>query len=68
MQAPAATALIYDVAEYRRRKALRDCGRGSRSQRFLWVDPRSGTASVAVFRPSTPTASAALRMAGRRAG
>lgn len=46
------TATIYDVEEYRRRKALRDCGRDSRRQEFLWLPPGSAVALVAVFHPA----------------
>lgn len=61
------TATLHDVADYRRRKALRDCGQGSRRREFLWVHPGSGAATVAVFRPARPSAVAALRDA-RAAG
>ncbi|MDQ1091779.1 hypothetical protein QE400_001192 [Xanthomonas sacchari] len=62
-------APVYDVADYRRRKALRDCGQDSRRRAFLWVHPGSGTVQVAVFRPAQPSAAAALHgvhVAGRR--
>jgi hypothetical protein len=61
------TATLYDVADYRRRKALRDCGQGSRQREFLWLHPGSGAAMVAVFRPAQPSAVASLRSA-RAAG
>ncbi|MFT4246585.1 MAG: hypothetical protein QM581_00940 [Pseudomonas sp.] len=61
-----APATLHDFSDYRRRKALRDCGRDSRPREFLWVQPASGIATVAVFRPALPSALAALRAA--RAG
>lgn len=66
MHAPA-SATIYDAEEYRRRKALRDCGRHSRRREFLWVQPGGGAAVLAVFRPARPEAADALRDA-RSAG
>lgn len=54
-------ATLYDADEYRRRKALRECGAASRKREFLWVDPLRGTVAVATFRPARPTALAALR-------
>ena len=66
MHAPA-SATLYDAEEYRRRKALRDCGRHSQRRDFLWVQPGSGTAIVATFRPARPGAAEALRDA-RNAG
>ncbi|KLD75182.1 hypothetical protein FZ025_06655 [Xanthomonas hyacinthi] len=62
------TANLYDVGDYRRRKALRDCGQGSRRREFLWVHPASGAAQVAVFRPAQPTAAAVLLRSARTAG
>lgn len=64
-----AVATIHHVQDYRRRKALRDCGQGSRRRQFLWLDPVSGQISLAVFRPATPSAASALsgaRASGRR--
>lgn len=59
-------ATLYDAEEYRRRKALRDCGSRSRRREFLWIDPRSGTATLAVFRPaqSAMTPAHAFRRTG----
>jgi hypothetical protein len=60
------TATLYDAEEYRRRKALRDCGSRSRRREFLWIDPRSGMTVVAVFRPaqSAMTPAHAFRRTG----
>lgn len=58
-----ATATLYDAAEYRRRKALRDCGQRSQRREFLWVYPGSVVASVAVFLPARPNAADMLHSA-----
>lgn len=60
-------ATLHNADEYRRRKALRNCGSASRKRAFLWVDPLQGTVTMATFQPAQPTALAALR-AGMTSG
>ncbi|UWX04134.1 hypothetical protein H1235_01670 [Pseudoxanthomonas sp. NC8] len=62
------SATVYDAEQYRRRKALRECGGSSSRREFLWVQPGFGAVQLVVFRPAPPTAAEALRSAARRTG
>lgn len=50
------TATIHSLAEFRRRRAFRRCGTSTRPRPFVWLAPHTGSAVVALFRPTTAVA------------